>query len=72
MKFDRLSRALRSKEDAYRPTLPSPPEVGPFRRSNWRSPLRGPWLSSMLSLALLVLLALVTVTGFSSTEGTSF
>jgi DMSO/TMAO reductase YedYZ molybdopterin-dependent catalytic subunit len=66
VKFDRLSRALRSKEDAYRPTLPSPPEVGPFRRSNWRSPLRGPWLSSMLSLALLVLLALVTVTGFLS------
>jgi len=66
MRVNRLSRALRSAEDARRPPLPDPPEVGPFRRDAWRSPLRGPWLSSVLSVALLVLLGIVVLTGFLS------
>jgi len=28
--------------------MPAPP--GPFRREAWRSPLRGPWLTSVLDL----------------------
>jgi DMSO/TMAO reductase YedYZ molybdopterin-dependent catalytic subunit len=39
---------------------------GPFRPDFWRSPLRGPWLTSLLGLALLGLLAIVIVTGFLS------
>lgn len=39
---------------------------GPFDRSVWRSPLRGPWLASVLSVALLVLLAIDAMTGYLS------
>ena len=39
---------------------------GPFRPGFWRSPLRGPWLTTLLGLALLVPLAGVVVTGFLS------
>jgi DMSO/TMAO reductase YedYZ molybdopterin-dependent catalytic subunit len=42
------------------------PEVGPFRAGFWRSPLRGPWLASVLSAALLPLLAVCALTGFVS------
>jgi DMSO/TMAO reductase YedYZ molybdopterin-dependent catalytic subunit len=42
------------------------PEVGPFRPQFWRSPLRGPWLASFLSSALLPLIAVCAVTGFLS------
>ena len=38
-----------------------PPE--PFRRSFWRSPIRGPWLTSVFGLTLLVSLPLVILTG---------
>ncbi len=44
--------------------LPTPP--GPFRPSFWRSPLRGPWLTSALGSILLVLIAIVAATGFFS------
>lgn len=40
--------------------------VGPFRRELWRSPLRGPWLASVLSSALLPLIVVCAVTGFLS------
>ncbi|MEZ5123783.1 MAG: molybdopterin-dependent oxidoreductase [Solirubrobacterales bacterium] len=43
---------------------PAPP--GPFQPGFWRSPLRGPWLTALLGLALLVLLAIVIATGFLS------
>jgi DMSO/TMAO reductase YedYZ molybdopterin-dependent catalytic subunit len=43
---------------------PAPP--GPFRPGFWRSPLRGPWLTSALGSILLVLIAIVAVTGFLS------
>jgi DMSO/TMAO reductase YedYZ molybdopterin-dependent catalytic subunit len=39
---------------------------GPFRPSFWRSPLRGPWLTALLGSVLLVLVAIVAVTGFVS------
>jgi DMSO/TMAO reductase YedYZ molybdopterin-dependent catalytic subunit len=39
---------------------------GPFRPAFWRSPLRGPWLTSALGSVLLVLVSIVIVTGFLS------
>jgi DMSO/TMAO reductase YedYZ molybdopterin-dependent catalytic subunit len=39
---------------------------GPFRPEFWRSPLRGPWLTSMLGSLLLPLLLIVAATGFLS------
>jgi DMSO/TMAO reductase YedYZ molybdopterin-dependent catalytic subunit len=44
--------------------LPAPP--GPFRPGFFRSPLRGPWLTSALGSVLLVLIAIVATTGFLS------
>ncbi len=46
--------------------FPQPPAIGPFDRSFWRSPLRGPWLASLLSAALLPLILITAVTGFFS------
>ncbi|PZS10268.1 MAG: hypothetical protein DLM64_08935 [Solirubrobacterales bacterium] len=45
---------------------PTSPPPGPFRRTFWRSPLRGPWLTSVLGCALLVGIPIVAVTGFLS------
>ena len=42
------------------------PRRNPFRPRFWRSPLRGPWLTSVLGLVLLVGLTLVFVTGLLS------
>jgi DMSO/TMAO reductase YedYZ molybdopterin-dependent catalytic subunit len=39
---------------------------GPFRRSFWRSPIRGPWLTSVLGLALLGGVLALFVTGLLS------
>jgi len=39
---------------------------GPFRPGFWRSPLRGPWLTSALGSILLILIAIVAITGFLS------
>jgi DMSO/TMAO reductase YedYZ molybdopterin-dependent catalytic subunit len=39
---------------------------GPFRRSFWRSPIRGPWLTSVLGLILLCGIPVVFVTGLLS------
>ncbi|MGP4102377.1 molybdopterin-dependent oxidoreductase [Nonomuraea sp. KM90] len=39
---------------------------GPFRPGFWRSPLRGPWLTSVLGLVLLAGLVIVAVTGLLS------
>lgn len=44
--------------------LKSPP--GPFRPGFWRSPIRGPWLTSVLGLVLLAGLTIVFVTGLLS------
>jgi len=53
-------------EDARRPPSLPVPEAGPFRRSFWKSPLRGPWLASFLSSALLPLIVICSLTGFLS------
>jgi DMSO/TMAO reductase YedYZ molybdopterin-dependent catalytic subunit len=45
---------------------PQLPALGPFREGFFRSPLRGPWLASMLSSALLPLVAVCALTGFLS------
>jgi DMSO/TMAO reductase YedYZ molybdopterin-dependent catalytic subunit len=44
----------------------APPPPGPFRPSAWRSPVRGPWLTSALGSILGVLVLIVLVTGFLS------
>ena len=48
------------------PRFPRLPAVGPFAEGTWRSPLRGPWLASLLSAALLPLLAICALTGLLS------
>jgi len=50
--------------------LPDPdrPPPGPFRHSFWRSPLRGPWLTSLLGLLLLVSIPLIAISGFLSND----
>jgi DMSO/TMAO reductase YedYZ molybdopterin-dependent catalytic subunit len=39
---------------------------GPFRRSFWRSPVRGPWLTSVLGLVLLLSIPVMFATGLLS------
>ena len=58
----RQSRRRRSP-----PALPVPGEPpGPFRRSSWRSPIRGPWLTSVFGLILLPGIVVLFVTGLLS------
>jgi DMSO/TMAO reductase YedYZ molybdopterin-dependent catalytic subunit len=49
-----------------RPLIPASPPPGPFRRSFWRSPVRGPWLTSVLGLLLLASIPVMFVTGLLS------
>jgi DMSO/TMAO reductase YedYZ molybdopterin-dependent catalytic subunit len=42
------------------------PPPGPFRRGFWRSPVRGPWLTSVFGLVLLVSIPVLFVTGLLS------
>src|ERR1700753_2478101 len=42
------------------------PPPGPCRRSFWRSPIRGPWLTSMFGLVLLVGIPVMFATGLLS------
>ncbi|MGH3098398.1 MAG: molybdopterin-dependent oxidoreductase [Streptosporangiales bacterium] len=42
------------------------PPPGPFRPTFWRSPLRGPWLTSLLGLVLLLGIGTLFVTGLLS------
>jgi len=47
--------------------LPRPDEVpGPFRPSSWHSPIRGPWLTSVLGLVLLAGVLVLFATGLLS------
>jgi DMSO/TMAO reductase YedYZ molybdopterin-dependent catalytic subunit len=65
-------RCLRLPRPAARPgqlarlLMPEEPPPGPFRRSFWRSPVRGPWLTSMLGLVLLGGITILFVTGLLS------
>jgi DMSO/TMAO reductase YedYZ molybdopterin-dependent catalytic subunit len=47
---------------------PLKPPPGPFREDFWRSPLRGPWLTAVLGLVLLIGLPIVIVTGLLSND----
>ena len=47
-------------------TVRAHPPPGPFRRRSWRSPLRGPWLTSVLGLTLLAGMSVLALTGFAS------
>jgi DMSO/TMAO reductase YedYZ molybdopterin-dependent catalytic subunit len=46
--------------------FPEKPPPGPFQRDFWKSPLRGPWLTSFLGSALLPLILICAFTGFLS------
>jgi len=46
--------------------LPSDPPPGPFRRSFWRSPIRGPWLTSVFGVLLLASIPVLFATGLLS------
>ncbi|MEP6952750.1 MAG: molybdopterin-dependent oxidoreductase [Solirubrobacteraceae bacterium] len=46
--------------------FPAKPPPGPFRPGFFRSPLRGPWLTSLLGSLLLVAMFLVSITGLLS------
>jgi len=71
-RLGRLRRAVRPGELARRLTplaqllVPEEPPPGPFRRSFWRSPVRGPWLTSVLGLVLLAGVTIMFVTGLLS------
>ena len=51
---------------ALRSLIPREPPPGPFRRSFWRSPIRGPWLTSVFGLLLLVSIPVMLATGLLS------
>ncbi len=61
-----LAERIAESEEARKPPTPDPPEVGPFDRDFWRSPLRGRWLTSFLGSALLPLVLICGITGFLS------
>ncbi len=46
--------------------FPATPPPGPFRRSSWTSPIRGPYLTAILGLLLLAGVTVVATTGFLS------
>jgi DMSO/TMAO reductase YedYZ molybdopterin-dependent catalytic subunit len=69
----KLPRPSRMPKLPRLPKLPRPPRMselppppGPFRPEFWRSPLRGPWLTSMLGSLLFPMILLVALTGLIS------
>jgi DMSO/TMAO reductase YedYZ molybdopterin-dependent catalytic subunit len=46
--------------------MSGPPPPGPFRRTFWRSPVRGPWLTSVFGLLLLASVPVLFATGLLS------
>lgn len=59
------SAAARTRTAAQRVSQ-MPPPPGPFRPGFWRSPIRGPWLTSVFGLVLLICIPLLFVTGLLS------
>lgn len=47
---------------------PDKPPPGPFRRTFWRSPLRGPLLTSILGATLLAAIPVIAITGLLSND----
>ncbi len=58
-------RAARLREGGLRGLLVDGPG-GPFDARSWRSPLRGPWLTSVFAVVLLVALPVMILTGLLS------
>ncbi len=58
--------AVRRARDGARAALAGPPPPGPTRPEFWRSPIRGPWLTSVFGLVLLVGLPILFLTGLLS------
>lgn len=65
-RLERLGDLVEESEDARKPPAPTPPELGPFRREFWTSPLRGRWLTSFLGSVMLPLFVITALTGFLS------
>ena len=65
-RLEQLGERVEESEDARTPPVPPPPNVGPFRRDSWTSPLRGQWLTSFLGSSLLPFLVIAGITGFVS------
>ncbi|MEU6670443.1 molybdopterin-dependent oxidoreductase [Streptomyces sp. NPDC046727] len=61
-----LATAAAGTRDRARRLGQVPPPPGPFRPGFWRSPIRGPWLTSVFGLVLLVGIPLLFVTGLLS------
>ena len=57
---------LRGRLRAGNAWVAAHPPPGPFRPGFWRSPIRGPWLTSVLGLVLLVGIPVMFVTGLLS------
>ncbi|MCB0875681.1 MAG: molybdopterin-dependent oxidoreductase [Solirubrobacterales bacterium] len=64
--LERLGERIAESEEKRSPPNPPVPELGPFRREFWRSPLRGRWLTSFIGSALLPLVVVAALTGFLS------
>jgi len=64
--LEKLGELVEESEDSRTPPAPPPPNIGPFRRDFWTSPLRGRWLTSFLGSAMLPLLVIAALTGFLS------
>ena len=64
--LERLGDRIAESEEKRSPPNPPVPELGPFRREFWRSPLRGRWLTSFIGSALLPLVVVAALTGFLS------
>ncbi len=65
-RLEDLGDLVEESDDARTPPSPPVPDVGPFRREFWRSPLRGEWLTSFLGSTLLPLVIVAALTGFLS------
>jgi DMSO/TMAO reductase YedYZ molybdopterin-dependent catalytic subunit len=61
-----LSATERASAPSREPSLPRSgrPLATPFRPELWRSPLRGPWLTSFLGTLLVPAITVIAVTGF--------
>lgn len=62
----RAARAVARARAFVRRIGQTPPPPGPFRPGFWRSPIRGPWLTSVFGLVLLIGIPLLFVTGLLS------
>ncbi|MGW4320497.1 molybdopterin-dependent oxidoreductase [Streptomyces sp. NPDC004684] len=62
----RATRTAARLRAVVRRARQAPPPPGPFRPGFWRSPLRGPWLTSVFGLVLLAGIPVLLVTGLLS------